>query len=126
MFGRRRDERLWSQWEQMLRHGLGPVERRRTLVTVVGQRQQARSGLKAYLRFPPHSGVHAAWFRNYWPPAGASLVVTGQFWADTYATHHGEVVFMVEDVHAVSGPDVLRGWQRHQRRLERRQQRVTR
>lgn len=106
--------------------GVGPVRNRPTLVVVHARRQAARSGLKAYVRFPPSRSVHAAWFPAWWPRVGTHLVVSGHVWDDTNETHHQEVVFCDDRVHAVARVDVAQRWRRHQRRLDRKAGRVVR
>jgi hypothetical protein len=92
MFGRRRDERYRTQFEDvLLYHGVGPVEVCPTLVAICSHRQRARTGLKAYLTFPPYADVYATWIAGWWPPVGAHLVVSGHFWDKVDETHHREV-----------------------------------
>lgn len=125
MFWRRRkDEECWKRWEWLVAtYGLGAVTGPPTLVTVIDVRQRASTGLKGYLHFPPHEVFHAMWIENGWPSPGTSMVVTGHIWDDPPATHHGEVVYVVDAVHEVVLPAVMRGWQRHQRRLDRKRRR---
>lgn len=124
MFGRKRkDESRWERWEQLVAtHGRGSAGLP-TLVTVTQVRQRARRGLKGYVTFPPHGGVYAMWIEGFWPGPGTSMVVTGHFWNDVRATHHGEAVYWVDAVHESVDATVPRGWQRHQRRLDRKQNR---
>lgn len=116
---RRRDEQAWSEWETMRQHAVGLVEGVPTLVTVVGARQRARSGMKAYISFAGSPGVLAAWFPGRWPPVRGHLVVCGHLWDDVQATHDREVVFWVDRVAAGASDTVVRRWRRHQRRLDR-------
>jgi hypothetical protein len=95
-----------------------------TLVVVCAHRQRARTGLKAFVLFPAAQKISAAWFPGWWPSIGSRAVVSGRLWNDIWATHHGEVVFWVEHVHAVADADVLRRSGREQRRLNRRQRRT--
>lgn len=121
MFWRRRkDEESWKRWEWLIAtYGLGPVERRPTLVTVIETRQRARRGLKAYVHFPPHDVFHAIWIEGFWPGPCTSMVVTGHLWREVSTTHHHEVVYWVDGVYEVIDPAVTRGRQRHERRLAR-------
>ena len=121
MFGRGSDMRAWEWWLRVaVLHGVGPLPDTPTLALVCGRRQQARTGCKGFVRFPPFEVVHAAWFPGWWPPIGAYVAVTGHWWTDVASTHHHEVVFWVDVVLAVVDVDTVRRAERHQRRLDRR------
>jgi hypothetical protein len=57
---------------------------------IVGIRQQARTGLKAYGRRPDSGETSALWIEGAWPAVGMFISAPGDFGG---GPHHGEWVF---------------------------------
>ncbi len=98
VFGRRR-RRLARSYERAVLLGNdspishGRFERCTSLGEVIGHRQWARTGVKAYVRWVVDESVTAAWFEGAWPVVGSSVLAQGSY---GYGTHHGEEVFYVD------------------------------
>lgn len=119
--GRRRQARLAAVWEHALAAGgqdspswIGPWGEGRCLGRVVGHRQRARSGTKAWVRWVADDQTTAAWFWNAWPAVGTWVLATGQ---NGHGPHHSERVFYVPaGGFEVIPSGALRAWDRRRRR----------
>ncbi len=91
-----------------------PYTRCECLGQVVGYRQRAHSGTKAWVRWTADGQTTAAWFWNDRPAVGTYVLATGEY---GHGTHHPENVFYVAagDYRVIPAP-TLRGWSRRQRR----------
>jgi hypothetical protein len=122
--GRRRDARLAEVWDEALERGgrrsplhVRPYTRCECLGQVVGHRQRARTGTKAWVRWVADDQTTAAWFWKARPAVGTYVLATGEY---GHGTHHPEDVFYVAPGdYRVIPVRSLRAWSRHQRRLGR-------
>lgn len=132
MFGRhrrRRNDRLVAAWERCLALGSnspahGLYETSSCLGQVIGHRQRARTGTKAYVRWLVDGSVTAAWFEASRPAVRAYVLATGRY---GHGPHHSESVFYVGPTNfEVIPSDALAAYTRRQRRAAREQRRLAR
>lgn len=132
VFGRRRrrDAALAGQWEWALTFAVAPPDGPWArpdvcLGQVVGHRQRARTGTKAWIRWWATGKTTAAWFEGEWPAIGVFVVATGSV---GHGEHHDEPVFFVDagSLLSILPASTPAAYERHARRQARRRRRAER
>ena len=114
-----RDLKEWQVWEEYLR--IKAERSDASMVKVTAIRQQANTGVKGFIHFLDDNTRSAAWFQNQWPGVGSQLLVTGSYGT---GRHHDEQVFYVNFYYHIP-VYAQAGWQRHNKRLEKKQNQNT-
>lgn len=114
-------------WDEALRRGLNapyggtPVW---CLGQVVGYRQRARSGTKAWVRWLADGSTTATWLEGAWPRVGTHVLAYGAY---GHGAHHQEQVFYVDRGSlSVVPAKAAEAWRRQQRRQAQRGKRSRR
>ena len=105
----RRDEEKFHRWQAFLQtqtHGA-------RIFQIVGIRQQARTGLKAYGRCINNEETSALWIEGAWPTVGMFMSAPGDFGG---GPHHGEWVFYAKAPYYFFSQSHYAGVRRHMQR----------
>lgn len=102
----RRDAERFARWQAFLQTGNFGAQ----IFQIIGIRQQARTGLKAYGRWLFTGQTCALWIEGAWPGVGAFMSANG-----TYGDgpHHGEYVFYAKQPYYFMDRASYLGMQRH-------------
>jgi hypothetical protein len=108
----KRDAKKYQQWYAFIQTRNFGAE----IFQIVGIRQQARSGLKAYGRWLGSDQTCALWIEGAWPSIGTFMSAPGSHGG---GPHHGEEVFYAKQPYYFLDHKYYAAMQRHISRTNR-------
>lgn len=106
----KRDERKFQTWQAFLNTQTFGAQ----IFQIVGIRQQARTGLKAYGKWLNNGATSALWIEGAWPTVGMFMSASGDFGG---GPHHGERVFYAKAPYYFFNQSQHAGVRRHMKRF---------